>query len=319
MLRFFGSMFALATLAVAASAQSWTNSYSEAIAAARSSDKPVFAYFTGSDWCSWCHKLDQEVLNTPAFRQWASQYVVLLELDYPKKSPQTPELKRQNSDLGGKYKIAGYPTVLVLSAKGEVMASQGYMSGGPAKWIGSLGQKVDTWMAAHPRKPVNLSAYPDVPYRAKTLFAKKNLRGDFWPYFEPDRWLTDGVPDMSEKTVLIELFDTTSKASVEMVGKLNDWTRKFAKDLVVVGISNESAAKVTAFAKLNPIAFNVALDRKGELIKKLGIAALPNIFIVSSDGVVRWQGDPGHDIDPLTEDKLAAIVAADKKARDEDK
>jgi len=315
MRRLIGSFIALVSLATVASAQAgWTNSYNEAMSMARSTGKPVFAYFTGSDWCSWCHKLDQEVLNTPAFREWASEYVVLLELDYPKYHSQIAELKQQNSSLSGKYKISGYPTVLALSAKGEVMGSQGYQSGGPAKWIRDMSTKVEAWMAAHPVKPINTAAYPEVPYKSKEVFAGKDLRGKFWPYFEPDRWLTDGVPDMANKTVLVELFDTTKKSS-EWVGKLNDWAAKYSKDLVVVGISSDTAAQVKAFANKNPIQFNVALDRKGALIKKLGLNSIPNVFLISSDGIVRWQGDPGHDIDPLTEDKVRAIVAADKTAR----
>lgn len=273
------------------------------------------AYFTGSDWCSWCQKLDKEVLDTRAFQEWASEKVIPLVLDFPKYHPQDPDLKRQNSNLGGKYKISGYPTILILSAKGEQMASQGYESGGPAKWVANLEEKVHSWMASHPAKPINLSAYPNVPYTSKALFATKDLRGKFWPYFEPDRWLTDGVPDLTDKTVLVELFEGTSPHSALMVAKLNEWVSKFDGDLVVVGISTDSAAKVAAFAKQHPISFNIALDRKGALIKQLGVTGTPNVYLISSDGVVRWQGDPMHDIDPLDEAKVSSIVAADKAAR----
>jgi protein disulfide-isomerase len=316
MRRLICSFVGLLSLAIAASAQgAWTNSYGEALSLAKSTGRPVLAYFTGSDWCSWCQKLDKEVLNTPAFLEWAWENVVLLELDYPKNHAQPPELKQQNSELGGKYKISGYPTVLVLTAKGDVMANQGYQSGGAVKWIGDLEQKVNVWMAAHPSKPINTGAYPNVPYKSKALFAKTDLRGKFWPYFEPDRWLTDGVPDVGDKTLLVELFETSSQASADMVAKLNGWAGKFEKDLVVVGITSDSSAKVMAFAKLHPILYNVALDRKGTLAKKFGVSGIPNVFVISSDGIVRWQGDPTHDIDPLTEEKLSAVITADKASR----
>ena len=35
--------------------------------------KPIFAFFTGSDWCGWCHKLQREVFAKPEFITWAKK------------------------------------------------------------------------------------------------------------------------------------------------------------------------------------------------------------------------------------------------------
>ncbi len=63
----------------------WLDSYEEAAKISKETNKPILANFTGSDWCRWCKVLDKEVFRTDEFKTWASENVVLLELDFPKK------------------------------------------------------------------------------------------------------------------------------------------------------------------------------------------------------------------------------------------
>ena len=58
-------------------------------------------------------------------------------------SPQDQELlsekaKKQNPKLVEKYEVRGFPTVLVLDAKGEVVFQGGYEKGGPKKYLKML-------------------------------------------------------------------------------------------------------------------------------------------------------------------------------------
>jgi len=89
----------------------WYTSLAEAQKISNSTKKPIFAFFTGSDWCGWCHKLQKDVLNKPAFIEWAKKNVVLLELDFPRKIQLSPELAQQNGELQQVFKVQGYPTV----------------------------------------------------------------------------------------------------------------------------------------------------------------------------------------------------------------
>ena len=73
--------------------------------------KPIFGFFTGSDWCGWCHKLTNDVLDKPEFIEWAKKNVVLLELDYPRRKQLSPELQQQNNELQQVFKVQGFPTV----------------------------------------------------------------------------------------------------------------------------------------------------------------------------------------------------------------
>lgn len=120
-----------------ASAESWLTSWDQAAAESKKSGKPILMDFTGSDWCIWCQRLKQEVFATPEFTAWANKHVVLLELDYPQKTPQPEAVKKQNAALAEKYNIEGYPTVLFVTADGKVLGKSGYQKGGPAAWTGS--------------------------------------------------------------------------------------------------------------------------------------------------------------------------------------
>ena len=109
-------------------------------------------FFTGSDWCGWCIRLQKEVLKTPEFAKWAKENVILVELDYPRKQYQSEEIRRQNAELQQAFGVQGYPTVFF--AKGvtkngktnfEGLGSTGYVAGGPSAWLavanGFLAQK----------------------------------------------------------------------------------------------------------------------------------------------------------------------------------
>jgi protein disulfide-isomerase len=114
----------------------WTESYDKAVARAKAEGKLVLADFTGSDWCGWCVRLTEEVFETAEFKEWAKKNVVLLELDYPRKKAQSPELKAQNQTLLRRHEVSGFPTILFLDPKtGKSLGNLGYVRGGPTAWI----------------------------------------------------------------------------------------------------------------------------------------------------------------------------------------
>ena len=49
----------------------WHTDLSKATDISIKENKPLFLFFTGSDWCGWCIRLQKEVLKTPEFAKWA--------------------------------------------------------------------------------------------------------------------------------------------------------------------------------------------------------------------------------------------------------
>ena len=121
----------------------WHTNIDEAIMVSKIENKPLFLFFTGSDWCGWCIRLQNEVFRTPEFIAWAKEKVVLVELDFPRKTPQSNELKAQNNQLQQFFAIRGYPSVRIVKAGEPVdgktsfglLGETGYLAGGPTVWL----------------------------------------------------------------------------------------------------------------------------------------------------------------------------------------
>ena len=125
-------------LAFAYAGNDWKADFEAALAEAESQNKHVLVNFTGSDWCGWCIKLDKEVFSQDAFKQFAANELVLVEVDFPRKSKQSEVIKAQNEALAEKYGIRGFPTILLLSSEGKLIGKTGYQAGGPEAYIAHL-------------------------------------------------------------------------------------------------------------------------------------------------------------------------------------
>jgi thioredoxin-related protein len=119
--------------------QQWLTSLPQAVAQAQKQNKMILLNFTGSDWCSWCIKFKKEALDTPEFNAYAATNLVLVEVDFPNKTPQSAALKAANKTLGEHYKATGYPTFVVLGKDGKEIGRQvGYEKGGAKAFISRL-------------------------------------------------------------------------------------------------------------------------------------------------------------------------------------
>ena len=124
---------------VNAAESTWLTDLPKAEAQAKAENKMVLMDFTGSDWCGWCIKFKKDVLDTPEFHAYAAKNLVLVELDYPNKKPQSDQLKKTNSMLSKKYKVSGFPTLVVLDKDGNEIGRQvGYAEGGPKAFIAKI-------------------------------------------------------------------------------------------------------------------------------------------------------------------------------------
>jgi len=114
----------------------WYYDLPEAQAIARKEKKLVLVDFTGSDWCGWCKKLKQELFVTPEFNDYARTNLVLVELDFPRYKPLSPETLLRNEKLQAQYKAEGFPTLVMLNSEGKELWRQGgYAELKPAQWI----------------------------------------------------------------------------------------------------------------------------------------------------------------------------------------
>ncbi|MEA2068662.1 MAG: thioredoxin family protein [Verrucomicrobiota bacterium] len=110
--------------------------FDTAMARAKAGEKCLFLSFTGSDWCGWCIKLDQEVFSQQAFKDFARDHLVLVTADFPSdKSKQSADLQRQNKQLAEKFGVRGFPSVFILGPDGNTIVKTGYQAGGAEAYV----------------------------------------------------------------------------------------------------------------------------------------------------------------------------------------
>ena len=127
----------------------WIENFEEAKQAAKQAKLPIFVLFTGSDWCPWCVKLEEEVLATPEFKAFAQEKLILFKADYLRGKPMPPNLKAQNDELKNRLGVQGFPTVFLLDAEGQKLGQTGYQRGGGSAYVDHLKKLL---------KPVNQAA-----------------------------------------------------------------------------------------------------------------------------------------------------------------
>lgn len=116
----------LASSAMAAESEGWLTDYQEGLAAAKKNQKNMMVLFTGSDWCSWCKRLQADVLQKEEFKAFAKENLVLVELDFPRGNKPSEEIQAARKALAAKYNIPGYPTIVLLTPEEKDFGRMGY-------------------------------------------------------------------------------------------------------------------------------------------------------------------------------------------------
>jgi len=115
----------------------WIEDFDLAKSQAKKDGKLVFVAVSGSDWCHWCVKLEEETYSRPEFVDKAKEKFVLVMIDNPRNAEILSDLARkQNRPLTEKLNVDGFPCGIVCRADGtEVGRISGYRPGGPAAYL----------------------------------------------------------------------------------------------------------------------------------------------------------------------------------------
>ena len=150
-------------------AEGWLTDFEAAKKKAAAEKKDILVDFTGSDWCSWCIKLDKEVFSTEAFK--AQKDFVLVALDFPRRKEIPADQKAKNEALMRQWGVRGFPTIILTNAKGEAYARTGYEAGGPEKYLPHLAElrKQNT--------PAGIKAFGEEQAKLVAAMAKDAERG----------------------------------------------------------------------------------------------------------------------------------------------
>lgn len=185
----------------------WLTNYNEAVNQSRNSGKPILLFFTGSDWCGWCHKLENEVLDTPEFADRVNDKYIFLLVDFPLKTPLEPALAAQNKELQQRFDVRGYPTIILLDDEQKQIGSTGYRPGGAKAYADYLENMVNE-AKAYKQKVSLLEARPPVGPELESLYYKAR---QLCRYDDVNKIIQTGMKSANNRFFLLERYRTLSE------------------------------------------------------------------------------------------------------------
>ncbi|PKO98402.1 MAG: hypothetical protein CVU13_10325 [Bacteroidetes bacterium HGW-Bacteroidetes-8] len=140
----------------------------------------------------------------------------------------------------------------------------------------------------------------------KKLWAKSFLNQKA-PELIVEQWITP-KPETEGKFVLIDFWATWCAPCRKAIPELNTFYKLFTDDLVVIGLSKESAEKVTSM-KEPVIEYSSAIDTKSRTYTAFEVKGIPHCVLIDPSGVVRWEGFPLLQGYELTEKVIKELIA----------
>lgn len=123
------------------SSMEWYQDFDLAKKDAGSNGKYVMLYFSGSDWCKPCIQLNNNILDTEIFSDYAKGNFVPVKLDFPKmkKNKQSKKKVNHNEALAEKYNPNGvFPLLVFLDDKNEMIGFTGFTDVSPQTYVSMI-------------------------------------------------------------------------------------------------------------------------------------------------------------------------------------
>jgi thiol-disulfide isomerase/thioredoxin len=132
----------------------------------------------------------------------------------------------------------------------------------------------------------------------------KSLLNRPLPELTVDKWLTE-KPALKNKWVIVFFWTSQSAACRRVIPDLNNWQKKFADQLVIVGIALEGESTLSQLTG-SPVEFASATDSTSALGGQCGVTSVPTIVLADPQSIIRYQGHPAA----VNERELRKLMAS---------
>lgn len=105
----------------------WDKSYKKALEQAKEHDLPLVILFTGTAWCGYCVKLEEEVFSKSEFKKLAKGKFLGVKFESPAASVGIKG--REGQELAKKFGVSGYPKYIIVDGEGNQIGGGGYSQG----------------------------------------------------------------------------------------------------------------------------------------------------------------------------------------------
>lgn len=132
----------------------WLTDPNEAMQAAVQKNRPVLIAFVGLDWSAASQGIMADVFDTPAFKDFADNNLVLLRIDLARK-PESEAIAQTNEKMAESVQVEGLPTVLLWDPSRNRLIGRlnGYGSNGPGPYLQEITGRLQQWQQALAQLP----------------------------------------------------------------------------------------------------------------------------------------------------------------------
>lgn len=123
----------------------WMSEYEAGLQAAKSQKKPLIVYFTGSDWCPWCFKIQEEIIDNPEFIDSMKSHYVFVKVDFPKRTLLPEAVRKKNQQLREQFEVKTFPTVVLMDPEEGVISKMGYLDIGGKKYAEQINHSLEEY------------------------------------------------------------------------------------------------------------------------------------------------------------------------------
>ena len=173
-------------------------------------------------------------------------------------------------------------------------------------------EKFDDTVEAKERTAKPMTASVDFPTFASPVGSAADLRGKPGPAPAIQEWW-NGAPNTQGKLVVIDFWATWCGPCRQAIPHMNEIAQAYPNDVACMGISDESKSNFDEGVLKHRLSksdfkYAVGIDPQARMKNVFQIRGIPHVAIISSDGVVRWQGHPMS----LTPDVMNQLIAANR-------
>ncbi|MFK7885066.1 MAG: redoxin domain-containing protein [Phycisphaerales bacterium] len=108
-----------------------------------------------------------------------------------------------------------------------------------------------------------------------------------------ETWLTDRQ-ELSGKVIVLDFWATWCGPCRRVMPTLDQLQTRNQNDLAILGVGgqSESMSTVRSYLASNKHAYGQLYDARQRIYGAMNVRAIPHAVIISTDGVIRWQGNP---------------------------